>query len=143
MTKPIRIIFALLGFVFFALGMTGMLLPVLPTTPFLLLSGFFFARSSSRLNGWLRSTKAWRAYVQPFIEKQSISASTKARILIISFIAMSISAYAVKDIEGINFVVWMILELVMLWLFYLMFVRIPTDSSRHTSRAQVVLKVDD
>lgn len=128
MKQVLRILCIPLGFLCAALGIVGMFVPVLPTTPLLLLAGFLFARSSSKLEMWLKSTKPWKTYVQPFVEKQAIPAATKARILIISGIVMGISAFAVKDIPGINFVVWVILELVMLWLLYLMFIRIPSTS---------------
>lgn len=124
----VRIVFIPLGLICAALGIVGMFVPVLPTTPFLLLAGFLFARSSKRLNTWLSSSRAWKTYVQPFLKKQAIPAATKARIFLVSAAVMVVSAYMVKDIQGVNFVVWFILELVMLWLCYLMFVRIPNES---------------
>lgn len=141
MKKIVRILGIPIGLLCATLGIVGMFIPVLPTTPLLLLAGFLFARSSTRLEKWLTSTKAWKTYVKPFVEKQTIPATTKARILIVSFVIMGISAFAVKDIPGINFVVWVILELVMLWLFYLMFLRIPStpntasDDSSHAATA--------
>lgn len=127
-TFMIKLICIPCGFICAALGIIGMFVPVLPTTPLLLLAGFLFARSSNRLNRWLTSTKAWKTYVQPFVEKQAIPSQTKKRILATSCLVMGVSAYVVKDYDGINFVVWFVLELVLLFLFYLLFVRIPDAS---------------
>ena len=46
-------IWAILGLICVGLAMVGVVLPLLPTVPFLLLAAFFFARSSSRLHNWL------------------------------------------------------------------------------------------
>ncbi len=128
--SALRVLGVCAGALCVALGILGMFLPVLPTTPFLLLAGFLFARSSKRMEAWLTSTKAWKTYVLPFKVKQAIPRKTKARILIVSFVVMAISAFFVRNLSGINFVVWLILGLVYFWLLYLMFVRIPTEESK-------------
>lgn len=48
-----RFIWAGLGLISVGLGIVGIILPILPTVPFMLLAAFFFARSSERLHNWL------------------------------------------------------------------------------------------
>ena len=64
-----RPIYFLVGLVSLGLGVVGILLPILPTTPFLLLSIACFSRSSKRFENWLYHTKMYQIYVADFREK--------------------------------------------------------------------------
>ncbi|MEG1831515.1 MAG: DUF454 family protein [Raoultibacter sp.] len=118
-----RILFQTLAWIAFAIGVVGVFVPVLPTTPLLLLATFLFAKSSPRCHAWILSTKVYRRYVLPFKEAGGIPASTKVRILTLSFVVMGISAYLVQ-----RWYIWLVLGLVAAWLVYLMCLRIPTTS---------------
>ncbi len=113
------------------LGFIGVFVPVLPTTPLLLLAAFCFSRSSERLNQRLQQTRIYRSYVEPFKRSGGISAGRKASILILSYSVMGISAYMVQ-----LWFVWAILAAVAIWLAYLMLIRIPTiskDAAMHAA----------
>jgi uncharacterized protein len=75
--KLIRLIYIVLGLLCVGLGILGMLLPVLPTTPFLLLAAFFFARSSDMFYKWLLQNKVFGNYLRNYLEKRGIPLRVK------------------------------------------------------------------
>lgn len=72
-----RYILAFLGTLSLALGVAGIFLPVLPTTPFLLLSATLYLRSSRRLYDWLMSHRHLGPYIKNFQEKKAIPLRVK------------------------------------------------------------------
>lgn len=125
-----RIILLVIAWICVVLGFIGIVLPVLPTTPFLLLAIFLFTKSSPQAEAWLKSTKAYAKYVIPFKSSGGLPATTKVRILAVSYLALSFSAYMVQKKP-----VWIMLACAAVFLFYLMFVRIPTISAQKANQA--------
>lgn len=76
-----RYIYLMIGMISFGLGFIGIVLPILPTTPFLLLAGFCFARSFKRVHNWFVSTKAYQRHLEPFVQKRAMTLKTKICIL--------------------------------------------------------------
>ncbi|MCB7038966.1 DUF454 family protein [Eggerthella sinensis] len=113
------------------IGCIGVFVPVLPTTPLLLLATFLFAKSSPRCHAWIVSTKVYRTYVAAFKEAGGIPLAAKVRILAVSFTLMGLSAWFVQKP-----LVWGILGCVSLFLLYLMFVRIPTIGTERVQQAR-------
>ena len=134
MSKLRRTIYLVCGAISCALGLIGIVVPVLPTTPLLLLAAFLFSRSSERLNAWLMQTKAYRLYVVPFKESGGIPLGRKLGILGISYGVMAISAILVR-----RWYVWAILGAVAVFLLWLMLVRIPTISREDAVRAKAAV----
>lgn len=81
----IRLLFVALGSIFLALGVIGIVVPGLPTTPFLLLSAACYFRSSNRLHSWLLNHKLFGRFIRDFKENKSISLRSK----VISLVTMS------------------------------------------------------
>lgn len=72
-----KYVFMLIGFVSLVLGIVGIFLPLLPTTPFLLLSAAMFFRSSPRAYKWLLGHKYLGPYIRSFREDRSIPLRAK------------------------------------------------------------------
>ena len=70
-------LFIFLGTVTLLLGSLGIILPVLPTTPFLLLNAYFYVRSSDRLYQWLINHRIFGLYVRSYLKYRAVSRKTK------------------------------------------------------------------
>lgn len=66
------------GAIFVALAMLGIVFPVLPTTPFLLLAAFLFAHSSDRAHNWLLNHRWFGPYIRNYREGRGMTARDKA-----------------------------------------------------------------
>ena len=62
-----KILFIIFGIISFILGAIGVVLPILPTTPFLLLSAFLFSKSSDRFHEYLIQTKFYQKYINEMV----------------------------------------------------------------------------
>ncbi|MCI6663973.1 MAG: YbaN family protein [Spirochaetia bacterium] len=63
------------------MGVLGIFLPVLPTTPLVMLSAFLLGKSSSRFNQWITSTWVYEKYAKDFVEHRSMSLGRKIFLL--------------------------------------------------------------
>lgn len=72
-----RAMFLALGIVFLLLGVAGAFLPLLPTTPFMLLAAACFARSSERFYNWLLANRVFGATVREWQEHRAVRRRTK------------------------------------------------------------------
>ena len=110
------------GFLSVALGTAGIFLPLLPTTPFMLLAGYLFARSSARWHHWLLRHRYFGPYIHAFRSKSGLTPTQKLRIGMSFTVAIAISAYFAPILAVRCF-------LGGLWLFWMMFLlRMQTAS---------------
>jgi len=74
-------IWLLLGFLFLALGSIGVVLPLLPTTPFVLLAAGCFAKSSPRMHSWLHESAIFGPILKDWDDNRCLSVQVKALAL--------------------------------------------------------------
>ena len=122
-----RLVYLTIGFISLGLGIIGIPLPILPTTPFLLLLMACFAKSSKRFETWLYQTKLYQTYVADYRETKSIAKERKKWILLQIYILMGISIYLAP-------IIWVKLALGALTIFitYYLLKVIPNKSENQT-----------
>ncbi|WND04055.1 YbaN family protein [Temperatibacter marinus] len=86
-----KIFFVTLGLLSLGLGLAGILLPLLPATPFFLLSAYLFARSSKPLHDWMLAHRIFGPIIQNWRENKSISLYGKVSAMIAIFATFIIS----------------------------------------------------
>lgn len=84
-----------IGGIFTLLGFAGAVLPLLPTTPFLLVAVLCFAKSSDRFHDWLIQTKVYQAYVEDFRKHRGYTMKKKIQLLISLYIVVGFSIWMV------------------------------------------------
>ena len=76
-----KVLFVTLGCVSLALGVVGIVLPVLPTVPFFLLTAFCFAKSSERLHSWFLKTTMYKKYIGSYMERKGMTVRAKLSLI--------------------------------------------------------------
>ena len=94
-----RVFFLVSGFVSLGLAILGIFLPVLPTTPFLLLSAYCFSRSSKKWHQWLIKHKNFGKIIRDYNERRGVS--LRIKIFAISFLWITILFSVVVVVEPI------------------------------------------
>ncbi len=93
----IRSLLVVAGSVSVALGIAGIFLPLLPTTPFLLLAAACYVRSSPRLYRWLMNHRWTGEYIRDYREKRGLPLRTKILTVLILWATVGWSAYRVSN----------------------------------------------
>ena len=91
MSGVIRFLWIGAGTVCVALGLVGILLPVLPTTPFLLLAAVCYGRSSSRFLHWLLTNRWFGAYIQNYREGRGLPQREKVLTILGLWLTIGVS----------------------------------------------------
>ena len=77
-----RLLWSILGFIGFGIGAVGVVLPMLPAFPFLLLAAFCFGKSSERLHKWFIGTKLYKNNLESYVKGQGMTLYTKIKVMI-------------------------------------------------------------
>lgn len=96
MISPLSYLWILLGWVSLSLGFAGIFLPILPTTPFVLLAAFCFSKGSKKWHTWLRTHKQFGPLIQDWEKNGSIHPRAKTTATLLITILFSFSIIVLK-----------------------------------------------
>lgn len=95
--RAIRAVWVVLGGLSLLLGVIGIFLPVLPTTPFVLLAAACFARGSQRFHGWLMGHPRFGPLVSDWQRYRSIPFKAKCLALSMMWVSMGTTAWLLRE----------------------------------------------
>ncbi|WP_166359803.1 YbaN family protein [Pseudomonas akapageensis] len=93
--RLLRYILLSIGWISVAFGVIGIFLPVLPTTPFLLLAAACFARSSPRFYHWLVSHPRLGPWIVHYLDGHGIPLKGKVYAIVLMWLSIGLSCYLV------------------------------------------------
>lgn len=117
----LRIFYVVLGFLSLGLGIVGIILPILPTTPFLLLTAFCFVKGSDKFDRWFKGTSIYKKHLESFEKNRAMTLKTKVSILIMADIMLLFPLILSNSIHLKIFIV-----VLMIFKFYYFIFRIKT-----------------
>lgn len=88
-----------MGTISLVLGTIGIFIPVLPTTPFLLLSSFCYLRSSERLYNWLINHKVFGSYIYCYMTYKAVPRNTRTGAICFLWSGLIISMLLVQSLH--------------------------------------------
>lgn len=121
-----KIFYVIMGIIWTTIGAVGVFLPIVPTTPFLILASFCFAKGSDRFDRWLKSTKLYKNYAEDFVKDRSMTMKRKLKILLMADFMIAFPFVILNNL----YIRFGLLVLVSIKYYYFIFV-IKTKESDH------------
>ena len=121
MRKIVKFIYIIIGFISLGLGVLGLVLPVLPTTPLLLLASYCFVKGSERFEVWFKGTKLYKRHLETFVKEKSMTLKQKLTILLFADVMIAIPFFILD-----SFIVKVLLVLIVFYKYYYFIYKIKT-----------------
>jgi len=101
-SKLVRLLWNAAGTLFLTLGLVGIPLPLLPTTPFLLIAAACYLRGSKRMYNWMMMNRYFGAYLRDYLEGKGLAIRTKIVTLLVLWSVIAFSAAFATEITFVR-----------------------------------------
>lgn len=108
MNKIKKFIYVVVGLISFVLGAVGVIIPVLPTTPFLLLASYCFVKGSDKFDRWFKSTKIYKNHLESFVKEKAMTMKQKVCILLFADIMLAFPLIIIDSLHMRIFLLFLI-----------------------------------
>lgn len=88
-----RVLFFTLGLTFLGIGAIGIVLPVLPTTPFVIVSALCFGKSSERFERWISNNRYFGSYIGNYKTRKGVPLDVKIKSIIFLWVMLLVSIF--------------------------------------------------
>lgn len=88
-----KVFFFSLGLTFLGIGAVGIVLPLLPTTPFVIVSAFCFGKSSKKFERWLSNNRYFGSYIENYKSNKGVPLDVKLKSIVFLWVMLFISAF--------------------------------------------------
>ncbi|MCY1153227.1 MAG: YbaN family protein [Sphaerochaetaceae bacterium] len=119
-----KLILIILGFISLILSIIGIVIPILPTTPFLLLSAFCFFKGSKKLDLWFKNTALYKKHVDTFIENKEMDLKSKTSTILTLTILFSIGFFFAKNLIVVRII------LAIIWIIHILYFTLYIKTKR-------------
>jgi uncharacterized protein len=123
MSKIIKFLYIIIGFIALGLGVVGLVLPVLPTTPLLLLASYCFVKGSERFERWFKGTALYKRHLETFVRERAMTLKQKLTILLFADVMIAIPFFILE-----SFFVRLMLVVIVFYKYYYFIYKIKTVS---------------
>lgn len=124
-----------LAFLFLGIGVLGAIMPILPTTPFMLVSAGLFAKGSKRFHRWFLGTRWYKVYLEQAVKHKRMTGKAKKKTMVILGVLFAVGFWMCP--------VWygrMLIAVVAAGHFYYFLFRIKTVGENAEAEEQMVLE---
>jgi uncharacterized protein len=121
MSKIIKFLYIIIGFIALGLGVSGLVLPVLPTTPLLLLASYCFMKGSERFERWFKGTTLYKRHLETFVKERAMTLKQKLTILLFADVMIAIPFFILE-----SFFVRLMLVVIVFYKYYYFIYKIKT-----------------